>query len=255
MTPAPSSSRPRRDFSSQIDNLLRQFQENPQRRIQINVIAAEAGIEKRRLYDLMNVLVACGVCLKTDTHTYCWNGISSFLVTARNITAHTEQLAQITPLDRLFVLPDAPPIGLMATSFLSMYFYFGIGSINISHASVLMSQDEPHAQSVRRRLYLVAFLLQHIGILRHGQTFGVYLIMTDVSAITKEALSTLGMRHEFQTDSIEYHLNRIEDHFVHKMFKERQIAYAQILEMRNPADTFGVGATYDPINQLEEISF
>ena len=211
------------DFSTFIDNLIQRFEASPGTPLQINSLSHQSGVEKRRLYDLMNVLVACGVCTRRDTHTFTWNGISSFHIAMQSISKDIEEKALIQKHpNKLFLLPDSPSIGLIAVTFIAIYLYLGVHTYNIRDAAFLMSNGEESSKPILRRLYLVTFLLERIGILKHSQKIGEYSINEDIEAITQRTITNMQREEKFSPDSIEFQLSRFGNNYMESLYSKRQ---------------------------------
>ena len=231
-TAGKSSSRRKGDFSEFIDRLLQRFEESTQQYIQINSISTETGVEKRRLYDLMNVLVACGVCTKTDTHTYRWDGMASFQGALKAILRDVELRGIAQPIDNLFLLPESPTIGTLATFFISVFLYIGAKKLNIRDAALIMSPDEERSKPVLRRLYLVAYLLEHIGVLQHAQRIGEYELEADVDTVSTSVISGLAREGEFPPDTIEYRMKRLDASFIRRVHEQRLNDFERVTRTR-----------------------
>jgi hypothetical protein len=220
------------DFSGFIEALVRRFETHSQIPLQINTLAAETGIEKRRLYDLVNVLVACGICAKTDSHTYCWLGLAAFRSAAKRIAKEVETRAIRHDIQNLFLVQDSPPIGILTSTFIGLSLYLGPTEINICEAALLISRDNTRSKPIRRRLYLVAFLLERLGLLLHTETIGGYEFAMDLAIVATEALSEVATEEELPPTSIAAHLNRIEESFVRRLQKIRREECAGIIRRR-----------------------
>lgn len=220
------------NFSLFIDSLIQKYDGKPDSIIQVNNIANETGVEKRRLYDLMNVLVACEICTKADTHLYRWNGIHAFNTTLKKIAKEVELKAMHTDIEHLFLIPDSPTIGSLTTQFLGAYTYLGIPSMNIRDAALLMSIDEDKAKPILRRLYLVAYLLEHIGIFKHASKIGEYEISADVIQISKETFSELQNDGEFNPKQIEFCMNRFDSNYLNATHSERREDFVRQLHLK-----------------------
>jgi hypothetical protein len=219
-------------FSEVIDWIVRTFEGHPQSSLQINALSSEAGIEKRRLYDLVNVLIACGICTKIDTHLYRWHGLSAFRAAAKQIGREIETRAMRHGMKSLFLLPESPTIGVLTSGFIGMFLHFGPAQINIRDAAILMSSDEVGVKPICRRLYLVAFLLEQLGLVRHSGSIGGYEFSPDLTMITIEIVSEMAMTKQFPPGSIAGQLNRIEEPFVRRLHIQRRAELAKIVRSR-----------------------
>ena len=166
----------RNDFSSFIDKLLQHYEGHQGSDIQVNSLALDNHFEKRRLYDLLNVLAACDICSKYDTHTYKWNTILNIHRTVEKIAADFETKALSGTIEDIFRLPDSPSIGVITHKFIGTFLFFNMKIISIRDVAMLMAIDQCHFKPILRRLYLVAYILERIGLFKHSQKKGTYQI-------------------------------------------------------------------------------
>ena len=238
--------RRRGDFSQFVDRLIQKNEKRPDQTIQINRLSFEHGIEKRRLYDLMNVLVACNICIKTDVHNYRWTSLGNARDTVQRISLELEFKSLETPVSDLFILPNSPPIGLMTTMFIGAFLFFNLASMNIRDISMLMASDAAHYKPILRRLYLVAFLLERLGLFKHNQKMGDYEITVDVERTCLNSLNDLARGGKFPPTAIEYQLNRIDQNYVRMISRERQRQLQEIAALKMVRD--------DPVMDLPVVT-
>ena len=220
------------DFSQFVDRLIQKNEKRPNGTLQINRLSFEHGIEKRRLYDLMNVLVACDSCAKTDSHSYRWLALKNAKSAVERIAKEIESRAIDTPISDVFVLPDSPSIGLMTTMFIGAFTYFNVRFMNIRDVALLMSTDEAHYKPILRRLYLVAFLLERVGLFRHEQKMGDYELTVDVQSACEKGLVELAQEGRFPPCSIEYRLNRFDQNYMRAAYRDRKEYLQHLAELK-----------------------
>lgn len=226
------------DFSEFIDHLIRKYENKPGSMIQINSLSSESSIEKRRLYDLLNVLVACDICDKTDSHNYIWKSINNKINAVEQISYDLENKAiHHYTVEDIFILPDSPSIGLITTRFIGVFLYLNINSLNIRDAALAMATDETHFKPILRRLYLVAYLLERIGLFKHSQKIGEYQLDFDIQATCIKSLEDLARNQIIPADSIEYQLNRFDEHYLQTKFKSRRENFIGHLRKRKAEQT------------------
>lgn len=226
-----SSSKNRSDFAQFIDKLILKLEDNPSHIIKINDLAHKSGIEKRRIYDLMNVLVACGISTKVESCYYRWEGLNCSAIALQNLSEEYTSKAKNIQVDNLFILPDSPGIGVLASTFIAVYIFFGLKTLNIRDASLLMAHTEAKSKPILRRLYLVAFLLEHIGLIKHSDKIGEYEVIADVTTINRETYVKLLQNGFFSPFTIEYQLNRFDDVYITKVFSERQADFVRSIQI------------------------
>ncbi|KAH0791803.1 hypothetical protein GPJ56_004297 [Histomonas meleagridis] len=222
----------KQNFSEFVKNFLKSHENDVNTIIQINQLSNESGIEKRRLYDFMNVLVACGICSKFNTHSYQWNGLHCLNNLVSNISHEIEVRAIREDPTFLFNLPKSPTIGNLVNSFLGVFVYFGIPSFHIKDIALLFSDDEEKSKPMLRRLYLVSFLLERIGIMKHSTKVGECQIDVDLNQTMKTTFETMSKNSEFPPDCIEHQLNRFDDLYITRLRIDRREQLVNHLQMR-----------------------
>ncbi|OHT02050.1 hypothetical protein TRFO_30918 [Tritrichomonas foetus] len=239
-----NNSKRRNDFSEFIDGLIKKYEDRPNSVIQINSLSNENTIEKRRLYDLLNVLAACDICTKTDQHNYIWNSIKNSKKAISRISYELECRSINETTDEIFILHDSPSIGLVTTRFIGIFLYLNIDTSNIRDAALFMSSDEPHYKTILRRLYLVAFLLERIGLFTRTQKNGEYKLNVDVKSICIKSLEKLARAEEFPPDSIEYQLNRFDQNYLYQMHSARRFNFVDRETYFDTSSTPGLAMSY-----------
>lgn len=218
----------RNDFAHFVDQLIEKSEGKPNLPLQINKIATEYGVEKRRLYDLMNVLVACDVCRKTESHVYRWLSINNAQQAVRRISREIEERAIENGINTLFKLPESPAIGVMTAMFIGSFAFFSMTRINIRDISLLMASDARHYKPVLRRLYLVAFLLERVGLLKHVHKVGDYEITVNVKEICEASLMDLLRDGRFPPTCVEFMLNRFGVNYMTTIHAHRRESFDRL---------------------------
>ncbi|KAK8887272.1 E2F/DP winged-helix DNA-binding domain [Tritrichomonas musculus] len=222
------------DFSQFIETIIARKESDTDKTIEFNMISEEVGIEKRRLYDLMNVFCSCGVCVKTDAHFYQWKGLNQVEITLLNlIKARESQGIIYKNFQQLFPLPESPSIGLLTTTLLSLFLYLGTQTLILHEVSKFLTSDVKKEKQITRRLYLVTYLLEQMKVLKHGNKNGEYEINYNVNQIVKKALNEISHNDDFPPYSIEYQLNRFDDSYILNVHQTRYIEYLSIIRNRS----------------------
>ena len=219
-------------FGSFVDSVIQFYSDKAGNAIQINQISIESGVEKRRLYDLFNVFTACGVCTKNGTHSYLWKGLDKIETTLREIACETEKISMIGTPTSFFVLSDGPSIKAITKKFLMYYFYTGKNTINLRDAANLMGGDEKREKPILRRLYLVTFLLERLGIIKHSLLNAEYEFIRDLNKIINETCQKMAKTREFPPESILNLMNRVPPNIIKKLHKSRLEALSHKLIMK-----------------------
>ena len=232
----PTYKKHRNYFSEFIDKLLAKYEQKPGASLHVNIISRDNSVEKRRLYDLLNVLVACDVCSKSDNHTYKWKSLQNAILSIKKLSYDIElnaSVAGINNFESLLLLPDTPSIGLITNKFIGLFLFLNRTILNITDVALLMSLDKVHYKPILRRLYLVGYFLERIGILDHVYCgTGEYHIKVNVSGICQETLKKMAIERKFQPDTIEYQLNRFDESAMDSFYHARRYNFAILIQNR-----------------------
>ena len=224
------------DFSEFIDKLIKKYNGKENSIIHINSLSLENTIEKRRLYDLLNVMVALGICVKSGSHNYIWKSMDNIKDAFSTISYDIESRSIYESANEIFALPDSPSIGLITTKFLGIFLYLNIKTLNIRDAALFLASDNDHFKPVLRRLYLVAYLLERVRVFKRSSKIGEYQLDIDVDSICIKTLEKLARAEEFPPDSIEYQLNRFDANYLNMIHAARRFS---MIEYENNIDSTG----------------
>lgn len=220
------------EYSTFISLLLKHYEGSDDAIIQVNKLSSETGVEKRRLYDLLNVLTACGVCEKSSAHAYCWRGLSVLPSFLSQVSRDIEARALYMDIDQLFFIPDSPAIGALTVNFIAIFVYYGIPMIPLREISMIMTANEERARMVMRRLYSVVYVLERIGVLKHALTVGECLFNADLGELQRSTFVAMAKENMFPPDRIEFELNRFDDMYISQLQRERKSQFMYQIQQR-----------------------
>ena len=217
------------DFKKVISHIMKILPKIPHDLIQISKLANQCGIEKRRLYDLMNALVACGICSKPTQHSYLWHGFGASKQTLVSIFKEFFSYSQEN-LSNAILLKNAPTIGTVTSSYLSIFAFFLIQNLSIRNASIILSGDFHSTKSVLRRLYLVTYILECVGLITKTTFPGDYCLAFNVKSIALEGLTQMASESLFSPETIEAQMHHFNEAYMKSLIQTRHSLLMQILE-------------------------
>ncbi|EAY13172.1 hypothetical protein TVAG_444560 [Trichomonas vaginalis G3] len=205
------------NFSATVKKIISQCKASPQEYIKVNTIAENENCEKRRLYDLFNVLCSLGLCTKTVNKMYCWSGEDNMLKTINEEYERVESLAINNDFWTIFKMPESPPIGQLALTTVIIYLFFGTNEMALKQVCLVMAQKRSKMSCLLRRLYLAAFFLEQVGVIAHSFQIGSYTLLLDYKYIISSSFSNMKERLVFPFNSIASQLHRIDDNYLHEI--------------------------------------
>ena len=127
--------------------------------ISIDHMVRARKYEKRRLYDLLNVLCTLEICAKVDRKNYVWMGKEN----VKNVLIEMAKRLELAVLacDDVSVLKisESAHLSMVVSSFMRVYFYFGVNALNVHETAKLLSSGKVGTKCILRRLYLVTQIL------------------------------------------------------------------------------------------------
>ena len=220
-------------YAEIIDNIIPEAQKDPHHQLFIKNLSIEKGYEKRRLYDLFNVLSVYDLCEKSGSNVYIWKGIENMNNALVRIGKEVETEALEGNYQVILKLPEPASLVLIAKRFISVFIFLGANKLQIHDMSTVMAPSTVSPKKILRRLYLVAHILEHLKTLKRTSIIGEYELTFDIRTITERVLNEMQENDEFPPDSLYSRLSRLEDRCINQVYKQRLQTYRLLIESRN----------------------
>lgn len=219
--------------------------------IQLNEMSYFSGIEKRRLYDYMNSLSALNVSQKIATHKYLWKGMSQIKPQLIQLGMEIELKSFDSADYNIFQLPESPNIKVLTSHLMQYCLYYGCDTFMLREVAMLFSNSPENTKSMIRRLYLVAFFLERLGIIKHLCKTGEYHFCYNAVDIMTSVYNELKANHELPDYSIIYQVNRITEQLIQKKFADRRSQVHNFIMMKDAGDTLSNHNDFSDVVNLE----
>lgn len=241
------TSQKRNSFRSVLHEIIRMADEKDGD-VSILYLTREKKYEKRRIYDLVNVLSAVGICTRAWVNSFHWNGLDNVRNALKEMGKELELRAFQDCILTNLQLPASAQLGIVVKNFLWIFLYFGRRSANIHCAASILASEYVSQKKVLRRLYLVTQVLEHTGVVRHLQTIGEYQICYDVSEIMLEVLQEMHANKEFPDESVWALLSSVNPEHLREIHRKRMFECPPNKRpiQRVDASDDGLGSIEDP---------
>ena len=202
------------------DKLIQELQLE-QNQISIEQLVRRKSYDKRRLYDLLNILTTLGICAKLENKEFVWIGTDS--VRDVILAMATDLELQCATTDDISVLQvdDNTHLSVIVTKFIQSFLYFGKNTINVQDIAYCMSQKPDRAKRILRRLYLITQILEEVGVVEHTSDRGKYKLVMDVHPIVKQAFRQLMNENKLPVESILSKMNDVHDDYIRRLHYAR----------------------------------
>ena len=146
----------------------------------IRDVARRYGIQRRRLYDVLLVLEACGVCEKSSVDTIIWKGMKNVYYNIKRIW-EKKSLAPISARTTI-------TISELTKTFLVSFFSLNKSTLNIRELAGMLASSANRQKTLLCKLHQIAFILDTAGIIKKTDYCYVTL-SSEFSSIGKEPIT------------------------------------------------------------------
>lgn len=220
------------NFGQFIKNLVIEQENGNHDIIFMERLVEQSGIEKRRLADLFSALTALGVCSRIQVACYKWLSMEKIAENIKNISFILEKNSLTIPVAELFDAAHSLSIGDLSIKLIEVFVYFGIREMTLKAIATICTINSSGSKQVLRRLYLVAYLLEQLGILTHTTIRGVYRCELNLKEIITDSINELIKQRIVPDISIEMLLSRVDDAYILSILDRRQLIYNSIISKK-----------------------
>lgn len=131
----------------------------------ITSLCERFGFQRRRFYDVANVLEAAGVCLKKSVDTLTWVGLKNVPYRLHQLWENAKQAGNINKMSSLFNESNSISISKLTESFLTCFFFSKNLTLDIKKIGILLSQESGRYKTTLCKLYQISHILESAGII------------------------------------------------------------------------------------------
>lgn len=186
--------------------------------------------DKRRQSDLFNILESLDSFDHISDKLVIWRGLGNTTAIFVRIGVQNELISHNKSLTEIFEVPVSPSLSIIVVKFISLYVFLGIDTINIREAVNVMGTNPEHAKKVLRRLYLVVFVLEQLGVVSHGYGHSQYVLKLPLDMIVTAIFQEVPRLRMFPEESVEALLNRLDLVYIRNVHARRREIYANAVK-------------------------
>ena len=226
-TPKQESSKKSTSISTIFDEMIQCFEATRPKNLNAISVSEQFNISSRRVYDFFNVFTALGVCRNQFKGSIEWISVNKATETIIKNYQQLEFDSDHKSIHQIFNPGPSPSLGVIASYFVSLFFYLDVDLLNIHKVSALFMTETSDRKSLERRLYLVLAILELVGIVYHSQRTGEYCIKLPIHEIVKETIIKKQKKHS-EPSTVLSLMNNINDIYLNSIFAERRETFNAI---------------------------
>lgn len=212
------------DFQENIQRLVEHFNKIRNTQINLQAICDKYGFERRRFYDIVNVLEKIGCSRKIDSDRIIWYGL-------RNVKKYIKSLVKIhsssppnASIQSLLKIEKSLSIVSLTNTYLLSFIVLQTQEINMRELANLLSKYNKSSKSTLCKLYQTTQILRALGIIDPISQQGITRISDEIFAIMKiedpcDSSSPFSIQSLLNDDNTKVTLPNVLD-FRRKLFHE-----------------------------------
>lgn len=134
----------------------------------MSALAREFKIERRRLYDVVNVFEAVECCEKLGVDEFRWLGQAEVIRSVSKIALNSKITDAKMRLDDIFPCPCSVGVFGVTHCLLTMIFAVNMPGLDLRVVSEFLARDTKRYKAARYKLYQISYVLAALGVLENG---------------------------------------------------------------------------------------
>ena len=131
----------------------------------ISEISNRFGFQRRRFYDVINVLEAVGCCQKANVDAFLWLGLSNVKNTLKKIGTLRGIFSYEQQMEQIFECIPIVTISKLTQDFVLSFIALNKRVLDIKQISTFLSRNNGRFKTVLCKLYQISHILEIVGII------------------------------------------------------------------------------------------
>lgn len=152
-------------FKISISKFVQDLESSQTNEINIEKTCIKYGFQKRRFYDVLNVLESVGCCTKLNTDVVLWHGLSN-IPYSLEILQHTHKVNLVSStLEDIFTDQQNIKISNLTEMLMLCFLVMRVYTLDIKHVAIFLSRYNNRYKTTLCKLYQVTHILESAGII------------------------------------------------------------------------------------------
>ncbi|WOG93371.1 hypothetical protein DCAR_0312655 [Daucus carota subsp. sativus] len=163
-------------------NFLKLYNRDDVECVGVDAAAAQLGVERRRIYDIVNIMESIGVLVRKAKNQYCWKGFDAIPQALHDLQISNEKETERSPSDsnkeeKSVSCPKTESrkeksLALLAKNFVKLFLRSGADIISLDSAATALPGDVHDTTAMRtkaRRLYDIANVFASMNLIEKSK--------------------------------------------------------------------------------------
>lgn len=169
-------------FRRSIQALINKTESHPPKDYHIPSICSSCGFQKRRFYDVINVLEAVGACWKKSVDVIVWKGLAQIPETLRLLQYHSATNGVNSTMEDIFPNEKCISISHLTVSLVLFFFALRKRSLHIKQVGIFLSRHNGRYKTTLCKLYQITHILEAAGIIEKSVIPGEIMMVKEFYA-------------------------------------------------------------------------
>lgn len=163
-------------FKNSIHMLVSRAERQPFPLFTITQLCSEFGFQRRRLYDVINVLEAIGCCKKTSVDTLIWLHLSNVPISLAR--SSSEYMLDSDDCDITSLIPNNTSISMgdLALAFMLCFIAMQQRCMSLKEVANFLSRKNGRSKTTLCKLYQVSHILEAVGVITRDRNTKGFII-------------------------------------------------------------------------------
>ena len=152
-------------FQDSISKFINYVKESNEENHRILNICNQFNFQRRRFYDVLNILEALGTCHKMNTDTFSWLGMDKILPTIREKIQEKGIFNPTISMEAIFPMEEKIFISKLTINFLLCFIALREQCLSLQSIAQFLSRNNNRFKTTLCKLYQIVYILVLIGII------------------------------------------------------------------------------------------
>lgn len=163
-------------FKTSILKFVFDCEKNKSCEINIEKACLKYGFQKRRFYDVVNVLESVGCCRKKNPEIFIWHGRENIPATLEKLQYSYKVNLQTSTLEDIFQNQQSIGISNLTVMLILCFLVMRVYSLDIKQVAMFLSRSNNRYKTTLCKLYQITHILESAGIISRSFVPCVFIL-------------------------------------------------------------------------------